>query len=128
MRVLLRILFVAVCVAAVADGNGQSLRTTSVFTDHMMLQQGVCVTVWGQARPGATVTLSVAGVRAEARADAQGRWTAFLPSLDYGGPYDLALSAGDTLVIHDVVVGEVWLASGQSNMEWTMGAGMGPDT
>lgn len=128
MRNVLRIVICAVLLAAVANGHGQSLRTASVFTDHMVLQQGVNVPVWGHARPGATVSLSLAGVRAEARTDAQGRWSAFLPSMDYGGPYDLTLSAGETLVLHDVMVGEVWLASGQSNMEWTMGAGVGPNT
>jgi sialate O-acetylesterase len=128
MRSLLRIVISTVLAVANTDGNGQSLRTASVFTDHMVLQQGVNVPVWGHALPGTTVALSVAGVRAEARADAQGRWTAYLPILGYGGPYDLTLIAADTLVLHDVMVGEVWLASGQSNMEWSMGLGVGPDT
>jgi len=128
MTALLRTLFGMSFLAGGLTGAAQALRTAAVFTDHLVLQQGVNAPVWGQARPGATVTLTLAGVRAEARADARGRWTAFLPSLGYGGPYDLTIAAGDTIVLHDVHVGEVWLASGQSNMEWTLGAGVGPDT
>lgn len=110
------------------DGHAQTLRAASVFADHMVLQQGVTAPVWGQAAPGATVSVSVAGVRTETRADARGSWFTQLPILDYGGPYDLTIIATDTLVLHDVMVGEVWLASGQSNMEWSMGLGVGPDT
>jgi len=128
MTALLRPLLGMTLLAAGLSGHTQPLRAAAIFTDHLVLQQGVNAAVWGQARPGATVTVAVAGVRAEARADAKGQWTAYLPSLDYGGPYDLTIAAGDTIVLHDVRVGEVWLASGQSNMEWTIGAGVGPDT
>jgi len=89
-----------------------------VFTDHAVLQQGKPVPVWGQAEPGEKVVVSFGPQRVAALADASGRWIAYLDALSANST-GTDLSAG-SLVIHDVVVGEVWLASGQSNMEFTV--------
>lgn len=89
----------------------------ALFGDHMVLQRDCRVPVWGTAAPGTPVTVSVAGRTARARAGADGRWSARLAPLAAGGPHTLRVIAGDTLTFHDVMVGEVWLASGQSNME-----------
>lgn len=89
-----------------------------LFGDHAVLQRGRPIRVWGWAKRGERVTVSLAGQTAHARADASGRWQAVLPALRAGGPY--VLTASD-LTQHvrsdDVEVGDVFLCSGQSNME-----------
>ena len=96
------------------------LKTAAIFSDHMVLQQGVAVPVWGRAAPCAAVAVCLqgAGVQAETRADAAGVWRLTLTAAPAGGPYTLTVaSAGQTLRFTDVWLGEVWLAGGQSNME-----------
>jgi len=89
-----------------------------LFQDHAVLQRGQPVRVWGQAEPGAEVKVELAGKRAKARAGTDGAWEARLPALKAGGPYTLAVSAGAAKqAVADVMVGDVWLCSGQSNME-----------
>jgi sialate O-acetylesterase len=88
-----------------------------VFNDHAVLQRDRAIPVWGTAGPNADVTLSFAGGTATAHADASGSWRTNLPALPAGGPYQLkAESGGRTQTVEDVLVGDVWLCSGQSNM------------
>ncbi|MBX5462593.1 MAG: beta galactosidase jelly roll domain-containing protein [Steroidobacteraceae bacterium] len=91
----------------------------SVFRDHAVLQRERPVRVWGWSAPGDRVTVSFAGTAvASARADATGRWAATLPPMHAGGPFVLAArsESGATMRARDVLVGDVWLCSGQSNM------------
>jgi sialate O-acetylesterase len=96
----------------------QDLRLPSLLSDHMVLQQGVPQKIWGWAAPGQEVRVSLGHASATAKADAKGHFEAGLPPLPAGGPWDLSVSAGSLQVVHDVLVGEVWLGSGQSNMEF----------
>ncbi len=96
-----------------------AVEVAAPFTDHAVLQRDLPVPVWGTEKPGTTVTVSVAGLSATAVTDAQGQWKAVLPSLTAGGPYDLSVTGTTTVVLKNLLVGEVWLCSGQSNMEWT---------
>lgn len=90
----------------------------AMFQDHAVLQRDRPIRVWGRAAPGEEVRVALAGRRARARAAADGRWEATLPALPAGGPHTLTASAGDaTQTVADVLVGDVWLCSGQSNME-----------
>jgi len=80
------------------------------------------VPVWGTAAPGEQVKASLAGATATAKADPKGRFTLVLPALPAGGPHSLSVAAASgTVTAQDVLIGEVWLASGQSNMEWRLG-------
>lgn len=88
-----------------------------LFTDHMVLQRGVRFPVWGWATPGSRVTVEMRGKEETAVADSQGKWTAKLGPFDAGGPFTLTVRGAQTLTLTDVLVGDVWLASGQSNME-----------
>ncbi|MDR3706795.1 MAG: sialate O-acetylesterase [Capsulimonadaceae bacterium] len=84
----------------------------------MVLQQGTPVRVWGWAEPGEAITVAIAGQNAGARAGVDGRWNVRLDALDAGGPYEMTVSgARDRIVLNDVLAGEVWVCSGQSNME-----------
>ena len=90
------------------------------FMDHGVLQRDRPIPVWGAATPGAVVRVDLAGQAGSATADAHGRWSLTLPARAAGGPYDLTLRAGAASVsLHDVLVGDVWLCSGQSNMEFS---------
>ncbi|HEY6642758.1 sialate O-acetylesterase [Povalibacter sp.] len=89
-----------------------------LFTDHAVLQRDQPIAVWGHAKAGERVVVSIAGSRAESAADREGRWSVSLPAMSAGGPYTLNATAdsGDTRRINDVLIGDVWLCSGQSNM------------
>lgn len=104
----------------VSTGALAQLQLAGVFGDHMVLQRGAPVPVWGSAVPGATVRVTLRGATRSARAAADGRWRVQLPAAPAGGPHDLIVQAGQRLVLRDVLVGDVWLCSGQSNMEWPL--------
>ncbi len=96
------------------------MRLAGMFTDHMVLQRDRAILVWGWAVAGERVAVELAGSTAEATTDADGRWSVQLPAMPAGGPHTLTARGSDTLILHDVLVGEVWLCSGQSNMEWPL--------
>ena len=101
-----------------AESLQAELKLHSLFTDHVVLQQGMTVPVWGQANPEENVEVSFAGQKAKVKADANGRWMALLNPLTMSAdPAELKVSAGkESVTIKDVLVGEVWVCSGQSNM------------
>lgn len=114
--------FVAFSVASAKPLNAQTsdgpLKLASVFTDHMVLQRQMEVPVWGFGVSGSNVTVSVAGQSASTTVGDDGRWKLELPELPAGGPYQMKVTGGETVVaVTDVLVGEVWIASGQSNMK-----------
>jgi len=90
-----------------------------LFADHAVLQRDKPIPVWGGAKPGEKVTVAFLGRSVTARAGGDGRWIAFLaPLAANAAGADLVVTGRNELVVHDVVVGEVWLCSGQSNMEF----------
>jgi sialate O-acetylesterase len=110
-------LIVLLAVAACARPTEASPRLAAAFSDHAVLQQDMPVPVWGWADAGEAITVEFAGQRQTATADATGRWQVRLKPLAASEePRDLVVTGSGTLTIRDVVVGEVWLASGQSNM------------
>ncbi len=100
-----------------------TIRLAGIFGDHGILQQGMPIPVWGWAKPGAQVKANIAKVEAETQARDDGYFFLPLPPLRSGGPYDLQIkAAGKTATVKDLLLGEVWLASGQSNMQMTLNA------
>jgi sialate O-acetylesterase len=97
-----------------------AVRLPAIFSDHMVLQQEASVPVWGWADAGEEVTVSVAGASQKTMADAAGKWTVKLSGLKAGGPHTFTVAGTNTLTVQDVLVGEVWLGSGQSNMAMTV--------
>ena len=95
-----------------------------MFGDHMVLQRNCRVPVWGKAAAGSEVTVELIGNQAQkatAKADESGNWRVDLEPLNAGGPYQMQITAGQqTRQFSDVLVGEVWFCSGQSNMEWEL--------
>ena len=91
-----------------------------LFSDHMVIQRDQAVPVWGKASPGGVVTVHFQDLRAEAIAAPDSSWRVMLAPKPAGGPYTLQIAGQDTLVIDDVLVGDVWIGSGQSNMQWAV--------
>src|SRR6187399_2136918 len=96
------------------------------FSHRMVLQRGRSNRIWGWDRPAQALEIALVGpdchFRAVVRAaDSDGAFSCLLPPLPGGGPYTLSVAGSEQRVLEDVLFGEVWLASGQSNMEWTLG-------
>jgi len=98
----------------------------SIFGDHMVLQQNSELVVWGWARPLEEVAVTGSWDRktVRAKADSHANWRVTLNTPSAGGPHTLAVLGSNTVVLEDVLVGEVWLCSGQSNMEWSARSGI----
>jgi sialate O-acetylesterase len=109
------------CVLGVTHPLLADVSLNNMFGDHMVLQQGIMNKVWGKADPGEAVTVSVAGQEKKATAAADGTWAIALDPIDeYGGPHVLTVQGKNTVTFNDVLIGEVWVCSGQSNMQWTV--------
>jgi sialate O-acetylesterase len=93
------------------------VRLPAIIGDNMVLQQGMKVRIWGEANAGENVIVTFDKKSVSAVADTQGRWQVWIGPLNKGGPSELTVNS---LIIKNVLVGEVWLCSGQSNMEWPL--------
>jgi sialate O-acetylesterase len=98
------------------------VRLPKVFGSHMVLQQDKPIVVWGWAEPNEAVTVEIAGQSQKAQANDRGEWKAVVSALKAGGPYTVTVSGSSKVQFEDVMVGEVWLCSGQSNMEMGIAA------
>lgn len=106
----------------------QAVELPRIFADGMVVQRDQPVRVWGEAAPGARVQVSFAGRDATAHTGADGRWSLALPAQTAGGPHVMRIDDGkQPRVLRDVLVGDVWLASGQSNMEWPIAQSANPE-
>jgi sialate O-acetylesterase len=97
-----------------------SISFAALFSDHAVLQRDTYNPIWGWDEPGQDVTLTLGDVAARAKAGPDGRWQVRLPPLPAGGPFELAASGSARIVARDLWIGEVWYASGQSNMQMTV--------
>ncbi len=122
------ILFGSTFIGALAQ-DGKLPFVSSLFSDNMVLQRNEHDPIWGWTTPGATVTLTFRGKRYEATATSDGKWMVKLPSMKAGGPYDMIVSGPDNAQAHfsNILIGDVWLCSGQSNMQFGVGNLLDPD-
>ncbi|WP_183557879.1 sialate O-acetylesterase [Mucilaginibacter sp. SP1R1] len=96
--------------------------TAKIFADNMVFQQGIPVKIWGTATPGEIVSVKLGTKTAAIRTAPSGKWLLSLPAFNYGGPYVLRVSTlREVINYQNVMIGEVWLASGQSNMNFAIG-------
>ena len=105
----------AALVLAAAAAAGAEVKLPYLIADHMVVQRDLPVHIWGKAEPGETVRVSFRGADRDAVTDSLGRWSVYLPPGPAGGPFALSINQ---IQFRDVLVGDVWVASGQSNMEW----------
>ena len=108
--VLSLILFAAVPLSA-------DVRLPSVIDSNMVVQQDITIPVWGWAERGEHITVEFVGGRVGTRANADGSWMVKLPAIKAGGPYDMTVQGRNKIRLTNILVGEVWVCSGQSNME-----------
>ena len=125
-KLILQSVIVAIVLTAGSSLHAE-LKLPNIFGDHMVVQQKMPVKVWGWTTPGQSVTVKLAEAMVAGRADASGRFEVSLPAMDAGGPHKLTIQADETRTISDVLVGEVWICSGQSNMQWSVNAAWDPD-
>jgi sialate O-acetylesterase len=105
---------------AFAIGSEAEVSLPALLADHMVMQRGLPVHVWGMAAPQESVTVTFRGETKSGTADDLGRWSIYLSPGEAGGPFQLTIKAANAIVLNDVLVGDVWVASGQSNMEFPM--------
>lgn len=101
------------------------VRLPHLLSDNMVLQRDLPIPIWGWAKPDEKVTVRLGKSSASATAGTNGQWSVKLPKLPAGGPYQLTVAGVNTRTLTNVLIGEVWLCSGQSNMHWTMAPGHG---
>jgi sialate O-acetylesterase len=102
------------------------VKLPALISDSMVLQQGVKANFWGTADPGEHISVSLNDQQADAITDSSGQWSVKLGPLKAGGPFPLTITGKNKITLHDVLVGEVWVCSGQSNMAMTVGPTMPP--
>ncbi len=120
---LVKIQLSAAASLLIALSDYAEVKLPAIFGDHMVLQQGSALPVWGWAERGDTVTVSVAGQRVTTTAGGDGKWRVNLEPLNVSGePTELTVVGKNTITLKDVLIGEVWVCSGQSNMEWPLNA------
>lgn len=112
-----RILALAVLLACFS-GNGKcEARLPGILSSHMVLQRERPIHIWGWSAPGEKVSVAINGISRDTAGNNLGDWSVFLPPEAAGGPYELTVTGSNQIVLDDVLVGDVWFASGQSNME-----------
>ncbi len=118
MKTLMMILFALTILTAQEEKNYQ-IKMPAIFSDDMVLQQKTDAAIWGKAAPDSKIKVTASwGKSAEAVTDINGNWIAKIKTPEYGGPYELQIEDENSrLIFKNIFVGEVWLGSGQSNME-----------
>ena len=129
----MRKLFILPVICAVLFLSGLSahafVKLPSIIGDNMMLQQGRSAPVWGWADPGERVTVSIGSQEVSATANEDGKWKVNLEPMHAGGPYTMTISGDQSsqITLSNILIGEVWVCSGQSNMQWTVSNSANPE-
>ena len=114
-------LLTALAILFAAAETDAALKVPNVFGNHMVVQQKAPLKVWGWTNPGQDVTVELGETTVSGKANAEGRFDVSLPEMTAGGgPLKLTIKADETVTFEDVLVGEVWVCSGQSNMQWAV--------
>ena len=120
IRASSRTVFGLLTMMAMAVPARADVKLPAIFTPHMVLQRDQKDRVWGWAEKGEEVSVEINGQTQKATADDDGKWSVTLDPISSGGPYTLTVKGKNEVKIDDVLVGEVWICSGQSNMQWDL--------
>ena len=129
MKFWVRFIFaaaLALCVTLCVSSAQAEIKLPKLFGDHMVLQRETEANLWGWAAPGEEVKISLGEATATAKADDSGKWKTKIKTGAAGGPHELKFKGTNEITLKDVYLGEVWIASGQSNMEWSVAASANP--
>ena len=126
-RIFQRLMMAVVVLITVSASAANDTKpfVSPIFGDHMVLQRGKPNTIWGWSEPGRKVTVSIGGSKAETTAGKDGRWEVKIRPPKAGGPYTLTIDGSQHVKWTDILVGDVWLCAGQSNMEMGIGRAFG---
>jgi sialate O-acetylesterase len=114
-------LLILVAICAISWQSNGKVSLPKIFSDHMVVQRDQKVKIWGWADKSESISVTVAGVTLNTKADKAGNWQILFDPLKPGGPYEIVVSGKDLkIILKDVLCGDVWVGSGQSNMEWTL--------
>ncbi|MEX6689298.1 sialate O-acetylesterase [Danxiaibacter flavus] len=100
--------------------NAQPVQLPHFFSSNMVLQRQKPIVIWGTARANYVFQIAFAGKNSKVVTGKDGKWQAVFPAMPAGGPYDLVINADSSYTLRNIMIGDVWLCSGQSNMEWIM--------
>ena len=117
---LLRVVSLMAAVILASGVARADVKLPAIFGDNMVLQQGLELPFWGWAEQGEAVTVTIAGKTVMATAAADGRWALRHPAITRFGPVDVTVAGKNSIVLKNVLLGDVWICSGQSNMQWRM--------
>lgn len=120
MKKIVSCLFGILVTLVLRAAPAEKIVLPELFTDHAVLQRDTPLNVWGSCEPGGELTVSFCGQNVGTVADAAGNWSVRLAPLKAGGPFEMTIRGKDTVVLRDLLVGDVWLCGGQSNMEWNV--------
>lgn len=122
-----RLLTLIALLAVTVLNSYAKVELAPLFADNMVLQRDSEAAIWGKAEPGARVVITSTWAKGKTvvHADDQGRWNVMLATPSAGGPHELTFNDGDRLTLKNILIGEVWICAGQSNMEMTMRGFMG---
>jgi len=115
-----RFLAPLIALAIATSSADADVRLPGIFGSNMVLQQGKPIQIWGWANPGETTTAQLGETRQSTTANDKGEWKISLPAMKAGGPHTLKVGGPNEILLENVMIGEVWLCSGQSNMEMGM--------
>ena len=118
----LNVVVVVLFLTGMNDRTYADVKLPKVIASHMVLQQKAALPIWGTAEPGESVTVALGDNTASATAGADGKWSVKLKPMTAGGPHEMAIKGKNEIELTDLLIGEVWVASGQSNMEWPVSA------
>ncbi|MBL4903822.1 MAG: hypothetical protein JKY62_14390 [Desulfocapsa sp.] len=123
---LLPILFALIQFSTIPQAHSQGIQFAEgiqlnpLFSDHMVLQRNMAIPIWGKAERAGMITVTINGSSSQTMVDSNGAWKVELPPMKAGGPYILKVISSGITTISDVYIGDVWICSGQSNMEWPL--------
>lgn len=114
-------IYIILCLSIFVNQMQAEVRLPAIFSDHMVMQAGKQIKVWGWSDKNEAIEIRIGDKIKKTKADKQGNWSLFVDPLPYGGPYIMQVKGkSNTIIINDILIGEVWLCSGQSNMEMTL--------
>jgi sialate O-acetylesterase len=116
LRTIFTIIFFGSCITFV----NAEVRLPHIFSNNMVLQRNVPIPIWGWAAKGEKIKLVFGEKKFAATANNDGKWLVYMDPMPAGGPYELVISATNQIIFKNILIGEVWICSGQSNMEWPL--------
>jgi sialate O-acetylesterase len=119
-RYLKQLTGVLICSMLLTRGLHAEVSLPYIFSDNMVLQRDIPLTVWGWAKPGERVTVVIQGQKVSVRTPTAGNWKVKLNAIPAGGPFEMTITGKNTIMLKNILAGDVWICSGQSNMEFPL--------